>query len=107
MTLGPHTITRVRPGTVADEYGNKVPSGVAEEVDFTGCSVQPNGGTLTRGDRAAIEYTLTAWIPGAADVVEPDTIEYAGRRYVLAGPPDVWDFEPMTHTVLRLREVVG
>jgi hypothetical protein len=109
VNLGPHTVTRLRAGATVDRYGNTVPDWtMPAELEISGCSVQP-GPPRPEDliDRDSVTTLYTIWAPAGADVSEQDRIRYAGTVYAVDGTIQRWDFPPLDHLVVALKNVEG
>lgn len=111
MRFGPHTIVRLRAQTAFDPYSGEPGAPdwnlPPDELSIPGCSVQPGppkDQLLERRDGVVVEFT--AWAP-IADVTEQDRIRYAGKVYSIDRTIQVWDFPPMSHAVIPLKDVSG
>jgi len=111
MRLGKQTIVRKgRPGesTAEDEFGNAAPGATGADLTITGCSVQPGAGPEMVLNRDALTTLFTVWAPISADVVETDTVTYAGTDYAVDGQIERWAVgSRLDHLVIRLKAVTG
>lgn len=104
MRLGPHTVTVVRAATKASDYGTTTVADWDNPTRTTvpGASVQPSTGTEYTTDRDSTQTSVDAWLPGGTDVLASDRVEWAGSTYDVVGPPEVWNFPPLSHVVVHL-----
>jgi hypothetical protein len=105
MTLGPHTITVVRPGAKRADYGtgNQPDWATATRTSVAGCSVQPAQGPAYTIDRDSYQSRWTVWAPVATDVAATDRVEWDGQTYEVDGEVQRWRFGGLAHLVLNLR----
>ena len=103
-TLGPHTVTVVRPGRKAGDYGTgTVPDwDNATSTDYEGCSVQPVVGGEYTVDRDSTTTRWQAWVTPEADVAPTDRVVWRGDTYDVDGDVQRWDFPPLAHLVVPL-----
>lgn len=109
MRLGNQSVTRLRPSSTTDDYGNTVADWSAPvTLTIVGCSVQPGGGSDQFDNREAITTLYSVWAPLTADVVDTDRIEFAGTVYDIDGNIELWAVgTPLDHKVIRLKAVSG
>lgn len=111
MALGPHTIVRLRAGTITDPYSGEETPGdwtTPAESTIAGCSVQPGSPRpQDLNDRDSVTILYTVWAPIDADVTEHDRVRYAGRDYAVDDTIQRWDFPPLSHLVIPLTRVEG
>lgn len=85
------TVTRLRPG-ITTQRGSQIPDWTkANELQITGCSMQPAGTSLTQDGR--IQGTsdgYTCFLPPGADVQAGDRIRFNGNVYTIMGEPRAW-----------------
>jgi hypothetical protein len=114
MRLGPHTITRLRAAMILDPYSNEEtaaawddPGNPPEELDISGCSVQPaSAQPILRDFRQGVVIDQLVWAPHDADITEADHVRYSADVYVISDTIQRWDFSP-GHIVIPLRRVEG
>lgn len=109
MILGPHTVTRLRPGTKPSGYGSTTQPdwGNTTSLDITGCSVQPVLGGEDTDARDEVLTRWQAWLPGDPDVLATDRIVWQSDTYEINGQPESWDFAGAQHKVLSLTRSTG
>lgn len=109
MLLGTQTVTRLRATSGSDEYHNDGEDwSEPNELELTGCSVQPGGGGQYDDSRSAITTLFTVWTPLGSDVLDTDRIRYAGTDYAIDGSVDRWEVgASLDHLVIRLKAVKG
>jgi len=102
------TVTRLRPGTATDAWGNQTPDwGAADRLDIP-ARVQQAAASEDTLDRDQQTGQFLIFLPAGADVAGSDRIEWAGRTLELVGPPAPMDAYTAAHHVeARAREVVG
>lgn len=93
MKLGGETLTRMRaPLLTTGAAGRRARDwSAAVSVAFTGCSFQPLSTTEYISDR---EFAATHWkaiVPGRADFVSTDRVEWLGDSYEVDGDAEYWD----------------
>lgn len=105
MSLGPHTITVVRPGSKPADYGNGTQpdwdNATSTAVD--GCSVQPTPAPAYTIDQDSYQTRWAVWAPIATDVESTDRVVWDGQTYDVDGDPQRWEFGSLAHVVLNLR----
>ncbi|MGZ0147143.1 hypothetical protein ACXJJ3_08735 [Kribbella sp. WER1] len=105
MSLGPHTIAVVRPGSKPADYGTGTQPDWdnAETTAVIGCSVQPTPAPLDTVDRDAWQTRWTVWAPIATDVQATDRVLWDGDTYDVDGEVQRWQFGSLAHAVINLR----
>lgn len=107
MTLGSHTITRLRGVVGTDDYHNEVTDWTTpDSLDIPGCSFQPGGGSEIHDGRDVSTFDASVWAPSGSDVLTIDRVVYAGQTYEVTSV-EPWDFPPLSHLVIRLQKVSG
>lgn len=111
MSLGPHTITRLRAQASTDPYSQEsapdwnLPP--VSELSVPGCSVQPGPPQrVDRDRRDGVTILYSVWAP-VTDVTEQDRIRFAGEVYAIDDTIQIWDFGPLGHAVIPLKRVEG
>jgi hypothetical protein len=105
MRLGPHTITVLRPGQVAADYGNRTTLDWSNpaRTEVSGCSVQPAPSDEFTVDRDTFITRWQVFAPDTADVRATDRIEWNGHTYDVDGDVLRWSYPPLSHVVINLR----
>jgi hypothetical protein len=105
MTLGPHTITVVRPGTKPADYGTGTQPdwAAATSTSVDGCSVQPTPAPAYTIDRDSYQSRWTVWAPISTDVDASDRVQWNGDTYDVDGEVQRWEFGSLAHVVINLR----
>lgn len=109
--LGVETVIILQPVRITDR-GTDLPDWTQSPASSTtvdGCSVQPEPGTESLGERQQSEIRLTAWIPGLPPITEQSAVTWRGVDYQVDGPPQRWidPLERLTHTRVNLTHVRG
>lgn len=107
--LGPHSVSVLRAGTKAADYGNGTQPDWEQvtETVVAGCSAQPLPAPENTVDRDNVSHRWLVWMPGDTDIKATDRVVYGGAEYDVDGEPDRWDFTPLSHVVVRLRRSEG
>lgn len=86
------TVTRIRPGQ-RESRGSIIPDwSDVDELNITGCSVQPAQTTLNQDGRVlGLTEGYTVYFPPGADVKAGDKLRWAGNDYQIIGEPRQWN----------------
>lgn len=105
MNLGPHTLTVLRAGTRASDYGTQddLDWDTATATDVHGCNVQPASSLEFTIDRDSFTTRMAAYLPASADVRAEDRVVWRGDTYDVDGDVLRWDFPPLAYQVVNLR----
>ncbi|WWV91842.1 head closure Hc1 [Microbacterium phage phiMiGM15] len=100
-------VTRLRPGTTTDTYGDDVESWTAaERKRIPRAQLQRGPSTETEGERRLLENEALLLIIGAFDLTEDDRVEFAGLVWRVEGTPLVRrSLATGTHVSARLSRV--
>lgn len=106
MILGSDTLTRLR-GQSRDRFGDL--AGTDDELDITGCSVQPTASSESTDRGELIITSLTVYMPGGTDFVATDRARWLGDVYEVDGQPAGWSDQAANahHVQLQLKLVQG
>jgi hypothetical protein len=85
------TVTRIRAGIIV-ERGTVYPDwDNPDELDISGCSMQPAGTSLSQDGRIqGITDGYTCYMPPGSDVIAGDRIRFNGQDYQVIGEPRAW-----------------
>ena len=102
--LGPHTITVIRPGEKASDYGTSTEPDWDDTTDknYKWCSVQPVTGAEFTVDRDNVTSRWQVWAPPSVDIRSSDRVAWNGATYDVDGEVQRWDFQPLDHLVIYL-----
>jgi hypothetical protein len=106
MTLGPHTITVVRPvGVKPADYGTGTEPdwSAATSTPVGGCSVQPTPAPAYTIDQDSYQSRWTVWAPISTEVASGDRVVWDGQTYDVDGEVMTWEFGRLSHLVINLR----
>lgn len=105
------TVTRLRPTTTSDRYGNTTSDwGDPERLNITGCLIEPRvePEDATNGREGRV-IGWNVYAPDGTDVAATDKVEVRGTAYTVDGEPEDWsggwDWRP--GVVIKLRAGVG
>lgn len=85
------TVTRLRPKTKTERGSTIFDWSNPDELQISGCSVQPAGTTLSEDGRVlGISEGITVYLPNGSDVLAGDRIRYSGNDYTIQGEPKIW-----------------
>lgn len=107
---GGQQVVIVRPGTVADRYGDSHPDWTAAtRTTVTGAVVSPFAATENVVDRDMLLTNLRLILPAGTDIAAADHVECAGDTYEVDGEPARWadDLGVPDHVEALLKRVAG
>jgi hypothetical protein len=110
LSFATQTITRLRAAEALDGYENAVLDWTApDELDITGCSVQPVAApeTVDGRSRDAVGRRLLVIAPPGVDITALDRARFGGRVYDVDGEPLAFATGVIDHTELYLVDVAG
>lgn len=103
-----HRVSRLRPGTTSDAYGNTAPDWSAPDRLDLPARVEPRSAGEDVIDRDQLTATHVVWVRPDADIDGRDRLEFAGRVLEVLGPPRHFDTPAGPHHIeLQMREVEG
>jgi hypothetical protein len=110
LSFATQTITRLRGTEDTDGLGNTVLDWTApDELDLTGCSVQPVAApeTVDGRSRDAVGRRWLVIAPPGADIGALDRARFSGRVYDVDGEPLAYSTGVLDHVELYLVDVAG
>ena len=85
------TVIRLRPSTRIVRGSPILDWNNPEQMEISGCSIQPASTTLTQDGRVqGITDGYTCYLPPDADVIAGDRIRFGGNDYTINGEPRKW-----------------
>lgn len=86
------SVTRLRPATTINEYGDIVHTGAYDELELDGCGLAPRvEGEQNDGGRQGVAVGWDLYAPHGVDVEPTDLIRSAdGEVYRVDGEPADW-----------------
>ena len=85
------TITRIRPGTKMVRGSGIRDWDNADELDISGCSMQPAGNSLSQDGRVLGVFDgYTCYCPINADIQAGDRIRFNNQVFEINGEPNLW-----------------
>lgn len=110
LSFARDTVTVSEPGW-RDDRGTKVPDydAPASVREVPRCSVQPGASDLELAGRSSQGIRWTVYAPPGLELSRHAAVTYAGTRYLLESPAEVWRSPTgsLSHRVLRLVDFEG
>ena len=91
FTWAQQTITRIRPGTRTVRGSEIRDWDDPDELEISGCSMQPAGNSLSQDGRVLGVFDgYTCYAPVNADIQAGDRIRFNGQVFEINGEPNLW-----------------